>query len=1193
MISWLVRFVTYCLLWFLGVLAVCSAATYGLLAIPAVRSTLFSMAVEQLHSATGWTATAGDIQTVTPFQWCLRDVALTMPGQDPVTAGEMEVKLAPLYLVRGIVYFSDVTVRDFTLPPAVTFSVTEPSGPVEPHFLPLGLLSVHVGELEIYHASIPRDYLGHTKLSLDPDETNLHLHVKGKLQVSLAKIDALITLSINREESPENRTLIGLHLYRKGKSMVVKINSSEDDGLVSHLSGLPAHFRAKTKLSLPIWETDSCSTAASCTGSFRVSVGAPLVEHFLKQWSLFAGEQFTAEGDYTFYPDGSFTVSELRLRGKYPEHVLALHGIVEVDPQMMIQRGEFTVSLEDLNFLQASFNLPVEGRCALLLKVSGHFATPAISLLLTGHEFCAFGYQVGAVTLASNSDVHSDIFVSTVSVELPQTQLSCDISWNYGPVVSLERIRLQLPTTLLEGGLSFRLDDFAITGALRGHAEDLAALPFLKQWDLQGKADLLAQWHPENAPTLHLSLLMQDAQLEPFHSAEVSVDLELSHYFTTPKGKFKLASKELLVGNAMFKEIAFETTIEPGLSSWPFQLSTNGRWEERFKLTASGEFNPFLSAISLLVDSAEGVVSNHPLKLLQPLHITPHEGGMEVSPIKLQVGEGTLGMQMHVGRGEVYATLGFQLVPVELLHPLFPHVPVSGMMTGSASLEGALEAPTGHFQLTLKQLKTENPSLAYLKPLNAEFEGYFKENLLTARGTCVGIGDQPIEVEASLPLHFSFYPYLVGFDAKAPLSVRMRANGEFSPIFQLLSPRTANVTGMAKVAVEIAGSLDAPSVRGKLDLKDCSYESFELGCVMGAIHAHFEGDGSNLALKSFEADDGQNGKVTAKGNIRLDAAAKFPFDITFTLDNTLALRRDFIEAVASGQLRLSGTREKSFLSGKLAVDRAVVSIPKQLPARLNNVEITVVNSPKKTIQPIITEGPPTALDIQIDCPNNWFIKAEDLHSEWSGQVQITGHTKAPLLNGELRATRGDFRVNGRSFFLDRGVISFGGDLQKKTTLNVTASQDIDRIQVQALLKGPIQEPSLTFSSNPPMSQREILSWVVFNHGLDNNSDTELTGQAIVNLTSGTGSSPGFLNSLKRIGIDRIDFDSRESQGENDLSVNIGKYLSRDLYINYNKGITSESNKVSVEAHVIRNVKFKAEVDDEAAGKMLLMWKHHY
>lgn len=1196
MLSWLVRFLTLCLLWVLGLLAVFSTATYILLAIPSVRSNLFSLAVQGMESTTGWTATAGDIQTVTPFQWRLRNISLTMPGQIPITAGEMEVKLSPVHLLRGKIYFSNVTVSDFILPPSVSFSMKKPMASVEPlHAFPLALLSLHIGHLEIYHASIPRAYLGHTGLLQDSDEMNLHIHVLGELQASLAKVSAVMNLSIHREEAPDHRTLIGVRVFRKADSMIVKITSSEEDGLVSHLSGLPAEFKAKTKLSLPVWEeTDSCSTAASCTGSFHVSIGAPLVEHFFKQWSLFGGEPVAAEGQYTFYPDGAFTVSNLKLRGKNPDQVLALEGMLEVDPKMTIHQGEFTASLSDLSVLQGVLDLPISGAADIVFTATGHFGTPKVSLLIAGHEIQFFDHHIGEMTLKSLSHIRSNIVVSTVSVDLRQTQFTCNASWDYGPTMSLERIRLQLPTTLLEGTLSVKLDDFTIVGALRGHVEDLSQLPFMNQWELEGKADLLAEWRPENAKTIHLSFLMHNARLEPFRSAELSLDLELSNYLTTPRGKIKLHSKELLIGNAMFKEIVFETAIAPGLLRWPFQVSTNGRWEEQFKLEATGEFNPFPGSLSVVMSSAEGMLCAHPLRLQSPIEITPHEKGVDISPVSLQIGDGHMDMQVHVDAGEVCATLGFQLVPVELLYPLCPSVPISGTMTGSAGLEGTLESPEGQFQLSFKQLKTNNPSLAYLQPVNAEFTGYFKDNVLIARGTCSGIGDHPIDVKARLPLRLSLSPYNIDFDKQAPLSIRMNANGEFSPIFQLLFPRTASVTGMAKMAVEITGSLDTPRIEGQLDLRDCAYESFELGCVMGAIRAHFEGDGSYLVLKSFEATDGQNGRVTGQGSIHLDPAAKFPYEATFTLDNTITLRRDFIEATTSGQLRLSSDGEKSLLQGKLTVDRALVSIPKQLPQRANNMEVTVVNSPKKTLPPIISEGPPCALDVQIDCPKNWLIRAEELRSEWRGQAHVTGDSKHPLFHGELRATRGDFRVNGRSFFLDRGIISFAGDLSKKTTLNVSASQDIDRIQVQALLKGPLQHPSLTFSSNPPMSQREILSWVVFNHGLDSDSDAELTGQAIVDLTSSSGgSSSGLLNSLKRVGIDRIDFDSRESQGDNDLSVNIGKYISRDLYINYNKGITSESNKVSVEAHVIRNVKFKAEVDDEAAGKMLLMWKHHY
>lgn len=130
-----------------------------------------------------------------------------------------------------------------------------------------------------------------------------------------------------------------------------------------------------------------------------------------------------------------------------------------------------------------------------------------------------------------------------------------------------------------------------------------------------------------------------------------------------------------------------------------------------------------------------------------------------------------------------------------------------------------------------------------------------------------------------------------------------------------------------------------------------------------------------------------------------------------------------------------------------------------------------------------------------------------------------------------------------------------------------------------------------------MPQREILSWMLFGRGVSEASpfETSQLNQLALNLPSSSGKSskPSVLNRLQKLGIDRINIDSYDDGVQNNVSVNIGKYLAKGLYISLNKGVNSEKNGVSVEADVLRNVKLKGEVSDDAASKMLLMWRHDY
>lgn len=75
-----------------------------------------------------------------------------------------------------------------------------------------------------------------------------------------------------------------------------------------------------------------------------------------------------------------------------------------------------------------------------------------------------------------------------------------------------------------------------------------------------------------------------------------------------------------------------------------------------------------------------------------------------------------------------------------------------------------------------------------------------------------------------------------------------------------------------------------------------------------------------------------------------------------------------------------------------------------------------------------------------------------------------------------------------------------------------------------------------------------------------------------------------------IGIDRIDISRDDNGGAN---IQVGKYISRGILVSVNKSVTSETNRVAIEARVMKNVKVQAEVGDDSEAELMLKWKHDY
>ena len=220
--------------------------------------------------------------------------------------------------------------------------------------------------------------------------------------------------------------------------------------------------------------------------------------------------------------------------------------------------------------------------------------------------------------------------------------------------------------------------------------------------------------------------------------------------------------------------------------------------------------------------------------------------------------------------------------------------------------------------------------------------------------------------------------------------------------------------------------------------------------------------------------------------------------------------------------------------------------------------------------------------------------------------------KSPKVNGELTVVDGKYRVRGRTLEINKGSINFAGDLEKNTSLYVIGEMVIDRYTIEIIVKGLIKNPSISFRSNPPLSRKEILSWVLFNTDISDISEFQggRLNQSITNLSTGTDDGPDILTRFgDTLGIDRIDITG--SPDASQVSFELGKYVSESTYISISRKPTNDwdskrigtgtldsdeydqSNRIGIETSIGKNFKIQAEVDEDQSGQINLLWKKDY
>jgi translocation and assembly module TamB len=282
-------------------------------------------------------------------------------------------------------------------------------------------------------------------------------------------------------------------------------------------------------------------------------------------------------------------------------------------------------------------------------------------------------------------------------------------------------------------------------------------------------------------------------------------------------------------------------------------------------------------------------------------------------------------------------------------------------------------------------------------------------------------------------------------------------------------------------------------------------------------------------------------------------------DVAISLQQARLARSDMLSASATGQLRLiKSAGQSALLSGQIQLPETRYQIVREGAAavpRLTGVSF----KPRRTLARITGDEPadPIAsvfdslrLDIDLRAPEKLYVSGMGLESEWSARLTVGGTNTAPTMIGNVRLVRGTLGFAGRSFELNEGVVEFTGGSAFDPRLRISASEDVEDVQVNLNIDGRATNPQISFSSVPGLPQDEIMSRILFGSSIANLSAIQAVQLASsLNSLRGTG---GGLNPLGKLrsaaGIDRLRILGADEENGRGTALAAGQYITDDVYV---------------------------------------------
>lgn len=510
-----------------------------------------------------------------------------------------------------------------------------------------------------------------------------------------------------------------------------------------------------------------------------------------------------------------------------------------------------------------------------------------------------------------------------------------------------------------------------------------------------------------------------------------------------------------------------------------------------------------------------------------------------------------------------------------------------GRVTGRLSLRGAGDDLSGSANVTLAGIRSIDAprGIAVDGTLNA----LLVNNTLRIEANAADGEAVRAVADVTLPVEASAAPLRLAIARTRDMSGEVSIQGQIQPIWDLLAGGERSLSGQVDARATLAGSLAAPRLNGRLDLRQGTFRDSATGVRLENVTLASRFDDTTGVVETFNAVDGSGGSVSGNGRIGLTQGSGSSFQLL--LNRFRIIDNDIAEAKASGPLTVTRGRDGNItLIGRMEIDEARIEANPPGSTGIVRMDVIEVNRPGGDV-PEAEQNPQRGLQIGLDIAlsspgGDVRVVGRGLNVEMSVDARVTGTIARPVLNGTARVVRGDYDFAGKRFVFDeRGTVVLSTN-PEQIRLNLTATREDPALTATIRVTGVAARPVIALTSTPSLPQDEILSQVLFGR-----SASQLSAFEAAQLAAGVAALAGgggfdVIGNLRELaGLDRLSF-SGEASG---LTVAGGRYISDDVYLEIIGG-GENGAAVNVEWRVRRNLTVSSKLGGQGDTSLSIRWR---
>lgn len=542
----------------------------------------------------------------------------------------------------------------------------------------------------------------------------------------------------------------------------------------------------------------------------------------------------------------------------------------------------------------------------------------------------------------------------------------------------------------------------------------------------------------------------------PYHK-DINIITTISSH--TGEGWIDLLGEELT-----FQDASLDVVIEGNINQ-PI-ISAKGRASQ----VGSRNFpNSFTGSFDFIYSPAGIDVRHFSWKTVDGSHIQI-KGILPVS----------LGHKLVLNPGDLDFAVSLNMPDLKMLKPLLPEDYSSvGSAQAEVKLAGTWNKPSGSMQINTSGIDAPILSKYFIPvPLNTNLSCRLEHDQILLEN--FSALSQNFEIHSKGKL--SDFPSFQDLFQKGEKTSKSRIDGKIDLTADDIGwiagrvKKLKKISGGVKASFTLGGALAKPEITGSLTLEKGELRPETAIPPMRNVFLKAALINKKINLQELHGEIGGSpfrafGSINIGGDIPLS-------DIHIIGENLLFYREEGVKVRADADLSFAGATNKLHITGMVSLTDGSFTknfdFLSPLRGSFQNRNLNKIMIPSFHEEPLKN----AVMDISITAKNPFQLKNNIAKGQIVPELKVQGTGEAPYLIGKLYIDGARIELPAGRLKIDNGLITFPENDPDNPQADIQGSSRIAGYDITLNIQGRLDEPVVTLSSSPPLSEEDLLQLVL-------------------------------------------------------------------------------------------------------------------